>query len=150
MSDDFAEQLSAARPRLLNIAFGLSDRRSDAEDLVQDTIERALRHRGRFDGRNLPGWLLTIMHNRATDLRRRAGRRAELPLKEELIWRGNLEAQAIAHLELERILQQERDPVLAISLLMSTKEIALLLDRAQGTIKGRLVRARARARQAVA
>jgi RNA polymerase sigma-70 factor (ECF subfamily) len=39
-----------------------------AEDLVQDTIERALRNRWRFKaGTNLKGWLLCIMHNLFTD-----------------------------------------------------------------------------------
>ena len=49
---------------------------SDREDLVQDTIERALRSRHRFvPGTNLRSWLHTIMHNLFLDRCRARNRR---------------------------------------------------------------------------
>lgn len=45
-------------------AFRLTRQRSDAEDLVQDTLVKALRFAERFEqGTNLKAWLYTILHN---------------------------------------------------------------------------------------
>jgi RNA polymerase sigma-70 factor (ECF subfamily) len=50
---------------------------ADAEDLVQDTLERALRARGRYDEQgNRFGWLATILRNRFRDGYRASRRRA--------------------------------------------------------------------------
>jgi len=50
--------------------------REDVEDLVQDTIERAVRALDAFEpGTNLRGWLYVIMIHRARDLLRREGLR---------------------------------------------------------------------------
>ena len=59
----------------------------DADDLVQDTLERALRHLHRFDqGTNLVGWLATIMKRLAIDRHRRDSRRRLVPLDVVLLW----------------------------------------------------------------
>jgi RNA polymerase sigma-70 factor (ECF subfamily) len=45
-------------------ALRLTRNRPDAEDLVQDTLVKAMRFSGRFaPGTNLKAWLLTILHN---------------------------------------------------------------------------------------
>jgi RNA polymerase sigma-70 factor (ECF subfamily) len=55
---------------------------SEADDLVQDTIERALRNGERFQaGTNLSGWLTTIMSHIFIDRRRRRWREAPLAQK---------------------------------------------------------------------
>ncbi len=138
MSDDFAEQILQLVPYLRRLAWRLSDRQADAEDLVQDTIERALRRRDRFDGRNLSGWLGTLMHNRAVDLRRR---RPLEQLAEGHPSPHNVERQALARLELEQVLRAE--PTLVIVILRSGM-------RQSNTMRSRLRRARARARRIVA
>lgn len=48
---------------LYRTAFSLTRTRSDAEDLVQETMLRAYRAIDRFDGRYPKAWLLTIMRN---------------------------------------------------------------------------------------
>ena len=49
---------------LFATAMRLTRNRADAEDLVQDTVVRALRFQDRFEtGTNLRAWLYTILHN---------------------------------------------------------------------------------------
>jgi RNA polymerase sigma-70 factor (ECF subfamily) len=71
-----ADELNAHRPELLRHARRLTGRADDAEDLVQDTLERALRARERFTGGNLRAWLYTIMVHRCHDHFRREKVRA--------------------------------------------------------------------------
>jgi len=53
-------------PALVELAQRLCGNRADAEDLVQDTIERALRARYNERGTK-KGWLATILRNRFRD-----------------------------------------------------------------------------------
>ena len=65
----------------------LTGNREDAEDLVQDTLERAYRNFGRFrPGTNMGAWLITILTRLAIDRRRRRAGVAERvsPDEEEL------------------------------------------------------------------
>lgn len=56
-------------------AVRLTRNRQDAEDLVQDTVVKALRFADRFErGTNLRAWLYTILHNTWRNRRRDAGR----------------------------------------------------------------------------
>jgi RNA polymerase sigma-70 factor (ECF subfamily) len=48
---------------LYRVARSITRTTTDAEDLVQDTMLRAYRAIGRFDGRHPRAWLLTIMRN---------------------------------------------------------------------------------------
>jgi RNA polymerase sigma-70 factor (ECF subfamily) len=58
-----AEVLTFLEP-LFGAAMRLTRNRSDAEDLVQDTLVKAFRFSGRFAaGSNLRAWLYTILHN---------------------------------------------------------------------------------------
>ena len=57
---------------LLRVALSRTRNAADAEDLVQDTLLRAYRAIGRFDGRYPRAWLLTILRNaHANRVRRR-------------------------------------------------------------------------------
>jgi len=50
--------------RRCSTAMRLTRNRADAEDLVQDTVVKALRFQSRFErGTNLRAWLYTILHN---------------------------------------------------------------------------------------
>ncbi len=61
---DFEHDLLAQQPALRAFARRLCKQESDAEDLVQGTILKALAARGRFQqGTNLKAWLFTIMRN---------------------------------------------------------------------------------------
>jgi RNA polymerase sigma-70 factor (ECF subfamily) len=69
-----AEVLEFLEP-LYATALRLTRNRSDAEDLVQDTVVKALRFADRFAaGTNLKAWLYTILHNTWRNRRRDASR----------------------------------------------------------------------------
>lgn len=48
---------------LLHVARTMTPTAQDAEDLVQETLLRAYRGMGRFDGAHVRAWLFTIMRN---------------------------------------------------------------------------------------
>ena len=62
--DDFGAQATAVTPRLRRYARALTGDAMRADDLVQDTLERALvkQHLWR-QGSDLRAWMFTIMHN---------------------------------------------------------------------------------------
>lgn len=61
---------------LLRVARTLTPNQADAEDLVQDTLVRAYRGIGGFDGAHPRAWLVTILRN--TQINRTRRRRPEL------------------------------------------------------------------------
>lgn len=56
---------------MLRVARSITRNAHDAEDLVQETMLRAYRSIGRFDGRHPRAWLLTIMRNAEINRHRR-------------------------------------------------------------------------------
>lgn len=56
-------ELLAALPRLRRYARSLAHNRGEAEDLLQDCLERALVKQHTWRGENLAGWLTTMMTN---------------------------------------------------------------------------------------
>jgi RNA polymerase sigma-70 factor, ECF subfamily len=74
-SDRFARIVEDHLPGLRSAAIKLCGNASDANDLVQDTLERALlHHQHLLPGSNDWGWLYTILHNLFIDLCRRRRR----------------------------------------------------------------------------
>jgi RNA polymerase sigma-70 factor (ECF subfamily) len=62
--DTFGTEVLGYLEPLFATAMRLTRNRADAEDLVQDTIVKALRFQDRFErGTNLRAWLYTILHN---------------------------------------------------------------------------------------
>jgi RNA polymerase sigma-70 factor, ECF subfamily len=62
---DHSSQVLALQPDLFHYALQLTRKRCDAEDLVQDTMERALSKRHLFQpGTSLRAWAFTILRNR--------------------------------------------------------------------------------------
>ena len=60
----FTDDILAEIPRLRRYAYVLLRDQSAADDLVQDSLERALSRQNLFQpGTNLRAWLFTIMHN---------------------------------------------------------------------------------------
>jgi RNA polymerase sigma factor (sigma-70 family) len=63
--------LVACIPRLRRYARSLTGERSSADDLVQDTLERAWRKLEQWRGGEMRPWLFSIMHNLFVDRVRR-------------------------------------------------------------------------------
>lgn len=61
---EFDTQVSSLRPMLRTFTRRFTNDREESQDLVQDTILKALTYRDKFrDDTNLKGWLFTIMRN---------------------------------------------------------------------------------------
>jgi RNA polymerase sigma-70 factor, ECF subfamily len=149
---DFAAAVLSLGKPLFSRAMALERSLEEAEDLVQDTFERALRNLHQFQpGTNIRMWLFRIMYNLFVDRKRRRQAEArnqsidaaELAAPEpdplepwEEIDRDKVTA-SLAHLE-----PQFRD-VLELHLVSQTyREIGATLGIPPGTVGTRLLRAR--------
>lgn len=139
------------RPQLMQYALKLCRDRNRAEDLVQDTIVRALTNHHRFErGTNLRGWLFTICFNAFCSGSRRAKREvgdpdgliaASVPVPEEQPW--VVEMREVRG-RLRFVPKGLRDALLLVALDGRTyEEAATILNTEVGTIKSRVNRARA-------
>ena len=72
MADEFGDELIAAYPNLKIFALSRTSNKSDADDLVQATIERALEKRSQFQGGSVIAWVITIAKNLHTDEKKSA------------------------------------------------------------------------------
>jgi len=152
-SEDILEQI----PRLRRYARALLGDRYAADDLVQDTLERALSkyHLWRA-GSDLRAWLFAIMHNVFVNQVR--GRRAEIErTMEELpdiaVRETHSDALEVADVDRAlRALPEEQREVLLLVVLeeMSYEEASRALNVPIGTVMSRLSRGRERMRRLIA
>ncbi|HEY5749879.1 MAG TPA: RNA polymerase sigma factor [Chryseolinea sp.] len=64
INSTITSQIASSQGTLLALARRFSNNTEEREDLVQDTLLRALTHSSQFrEGTNLKGWLFTIMRN---------------------------------------------------------------------------------------
>ena len=146
----FSKELLALLPQVKTFARMLAKGREDAEDLTQDTLARAWRHRQAFQpGTNLRAWLFTIARNAFLSKHRRAWR--EGPLEEatldslttngaDQVWSTELTDTLRAMRSLPDVLREAL--VLVGARGYSYEEVAVLCDCPIGTIKSRVSRAR--------
>ena len=83
-TDDFEDRLAALRPRLHRYCARMTGSTIDGEDVLQDSLVKALS--ARAEGAsvdNLEGWLFRIAHNTSLDLLRRRSRTMVVPLTED-------------------------------------------------------------------
>src|SRR5271155_5057678 len=154
---DRAALIEAQIPALRRFARGLL--RGDgeaADDLVQDTLERALAHwNGRRNQGNLRGWLYTILYNRFLSNQHRARRRGPhdaLSEETELPGTDGGQHSALQHRDLLRAFAALREEQRAVLLLVGVKdpsyqEAARVLGVPIGTVMSRLSRGRERLRR---
>ena len=73
--NEFGRLLEKEIPRLRRYAFALTRNMSRADDLVQDTLVRAIAKQRYWQwGTNLRAWLFTIMHHQNADIVRHGAR----------------------------------------------------------------------------
>ena len=150
---DEPRQLLSWVPRLRRYARALAVDRSDADDLVQDTLERAWARAALWPGVNdMRAWLFAIMHNLHADARRRPQLHTQ-SLGEDTpeIPVAPAQGDGLAVLDLEAaldLLPREQKQVLLLVALeaMSYAEVAQALDIPVGTVMSRLSRGRERLR----
>ena len=142
-------------PRLRRYARALTGNTASADDLVQDTLERAL---GRFSmwrpGSDLRAWLFSIMHN--VHVNQVKGRRAdrEQSLDDEM---PEIPVQATHNHVLEvrdlvsalnDLPSEQREILLLVGLeQLSYEEVAKVLSVPLGTVMSRLSRGREKLRR---
>jgi RNA polymerase sigma factor (sigma-70 family) len=139
---------------LRRFALSLSRDPADADDLTQQTLEKALRAREQWQaGTRLDSWLYRIMRNAWIDTRRSRARTSRVTAPEEEAAqvgedpRPGLEA----NLEIARVRrameQLPDDQRVAVALVLvegcSYEEAATILKIPLGTLSSRLVRGRA-------
>ena len=140
-------------PRLRRYARALAGNRDDADDLVQDTLERAWARASLWRGvADMRAWLFGIMHNLHVDALRR-GRLAVVPLDEDTPEGVAPPPQAarLAVLDLQaaldRLAPEQREVLLLVALEdMAYADIAQALGIPLGTVMSRLSRGRERLR----
>lgn len=142
-------------PSLRRYARLLTGDAARADDLVQDTLERALRKSQQLDQpERLRGWLLSIMHNRWASLCR--DQRPEVEWDEAHSPAGPDTSQSLVlRLDTERALARLPDAQRAVLLLVVVEElgyaeVAEVLGVPLGTVMSRLSRARATMRASLA
>jgi len=163
-ADAFEVELLGHLDTLYAVSCRMTKSTTEAEDLVQDTIVKAMRARGQFEpGTNLKAWLLRILTNTFINRYRRGGLERDLfdgPDAEPLTdgWVGattmramrDPETQALTPLveaEVQRALDDLPDEFrLAVVLSdieeLSYKEIAEVMGCPIGTVMSRLHRGR--------
>lgn len=149
------DDLVAHLPRLRRYARALTGDRHLADDLVQDTLERALARSSLWRrGSKLDAWLLTIMHNLFVNQLRARARHATDALDDlpaEPAQRAQ-QGDALEVRDLQAALMalpvEQRSVLLLVTLdERSYEETARILDLPVGTVMSRLSRARERLRQ---
>jgi len=155
----FTDELVTHVPSLTRRARRLCRTAASADDLVQDTLERALQNVERFErGTNLLAWLHRILFHLFVSSHRRAQReRVGLERLGELATVASSSTTApipAARQRLEQLFSTLPEPMQSVVALvdldeLSYREAALKLKIPVGTVMSRLSRARRRLQTAV-
>lgn len=149
---DEAERLVELIPRLRRYARALVGDRAAADDLVQDTLERAWAKLHLYRrGTDLRAWLFTVMHN--VHVNKVRATRATDPLEDEMPELAQRAPQGDALMvrdldrSISRLPAEQRSVLLLVTLEdMSYDEVARTLGIPIGTVMSRLSRAREKLR----
>jgi RNA polymerase sigma-70 factor, ECF subfamily len=148
---EFKQLLEEQIPRLRRYAIALTRKPDEADDLVQETLLRALAKAHLWQpGTDLRAWLFTMLHNQRVNAVRRAIRAGNAVNVDDVS--GSIVATtdptaSRALFELDRamgqISEEHRQVILLIGLEgMSYEEAAEVLDIPVGTVRSRLSRGR--------
>ena len=143
----FRQQVEATIPALRRYARALTRDADIADDLVQDTLVRALRSEHLFHGGELRSWLYTILTNLNRNRLRSLSRRPLLsPIEDNDA--PDLAGPEAGGRDIERALatlvDEQRDALLLVVLEgLSYREVADAQGVPIGTVMSRLARARA-------
>ncbi len=147
---DFKSDLLALVPFLRAFARSLCGKHEGSDDLAQETLVKAWQARGSFvPGTNLKAWLFTILRNQFYSDRRRAWRQApwDAEAAEQIpsgngdqLWSAELSDTARA---LKTLPSEQREALILVGAGgFSYEEAARISNRAVGTVKSRVARAR--------
>ncbi len=147
------DAVAAEIPRLRRYARALVGGNAEADDLIQDTLERALAKLDQWrDGESPRKWLFSILHNLHVDgLRRKSRRPPHVGLDSLGPEQSAPAADGASGRDLDRALQQlsgeQREVVLLVGLEgLTYAETAEVLDIPVGTVMSRRAGGRGRLR----
>lgn len=161
MADPRRARIESELKGLFAFALALTGDRALAEDLVQETVVKALTARRWPDGGSLRAWLFRILRNAATDAQR-ASQRMTPTDPEEIAERidggqslsaaGDALANAVTlRFALDRMKPRQREIIALVDIAgFGYAEVAELLGIPIGTVMSRVSRARAALAQEVA
>lgn len=147
LRSQLADQVRALR----RYALALSRNRDDADDLVQETLVRAISGAQGFrPNGDLRSWLFGILHNVHVSARRREQVRTNSAPSIEMLAQTSIPASQPGHMELRRTIEafaglpEEQRQVLTLVAVegMSYQEAARVLEIPLGTLMSRLARGR--------
>src|SRR3954453_496343 len=149
------DALLGAGPSVRAFAISLTNNVDRADDLVQDTLLRAIAHIGRFErGTNLNAWLFTILRNLFHSEYRKRRREVEDP---EGSYASHLASPpeqgakldlADLRVALTKLPPDQREALLLVGAAgLPYEDVAAIMDCAVGTVKSRVNRARLRLAQ---
>jgi RNA polymerase sigma-70 factor (ECF subfamily) len=149
----FEDQLVELLPRMRRFARGLARDASDADDLCQAAIERALKSRDQWQqGTRLDSWMYRITRNLWIDECRAVGRRgAHMPIDDAAVQvagdgAAEVEASAVrgdVDGAMARLPDEQREVVILVLVEgYAYREAAEILDVPIGTVTSRLARGR--------
>lgn len=154
-STTFHTLLTSLRARMLDFAYGLTSNRDDANDLVQDTMLKALDNSDKFtDNVNFKGWVFTIMRNIfVNDCRRMMhsveiidrsidGYRLNIPLREDADSPEGVLSVSEMSTAIRGLEDKYREPFAMHVAGYKYNEIADRLGLPIGTVKSRIFSAR--------
>lgn len=158
--NDMALLIEPLIPALRRYARALTQDRSAADDLVQDSLERAISrwHQRRPDG-DVRAWIFTILHNLAINRLRQTRRRGQhVPIEEAddtALSRPAVQEDALRRRDILKALAElsveQRTVLLLVSVEnLSYAQAASVLGIPVGTVMSRLSRGRESLRQAMA
>jgi RNA polymerase sigma-70 factor (ECF subfamily) len=143
----FRQNVQASIPALRRYARALTRDAETADDLVQDTLVRALRSEHLFHGGEVRSWLYTILTNLNRNRLRSLARRPNvLPLGDDDVAGTSEPSAGMRDIEraLASLVDEQRSALLLVVLEgLSYRQIAEVQGVPIGTVMSRLARARA-------
>lgn len=145
-TDDFENRLNALRPRLHRYCARMTGSAISGEDVLQDTLVKALHTRLQgAEVDNLEAWLFRIAHNTSLDFLRGRSRAVIVPLTDEIeaVPLTDADIVAIGFQTFLRLPELQRCAVILKDVLgHSIEEIAGIADCSPATAKSALQRGR--------
>ena len=152
LTNSLRDDILASVPSLRAFAISLSGNGDRADDLVQETLLRALANINSFQpGSNLPAWLFTILRNLFRSDYRKRRREVEdadgnyaKTLKTQPAQSAHLEFEEF-RVALDKLPQDQREALILVGASgFSYEDAAAICGCAVGTIKSRVNRARSK------